>query len=152
MVICAVLLAVAIKAEESMVAKSFSSFGHLHLRPLIFAVLMEVLSMVALGLMERRILIMGGLRIPVRRAIALAYASNAMSASLPMVGSGAASSFSYKRLVSQGATPAGADPVPANDLPPGRRPGWAGRDFGVRPGRVRSAPARRPARGVLSSA
>jgi uncharacterized membrane protein YbhN (UPF0104 family) len=75
-VICAVLLAVAIKAEESMVAKSFRSFGHLHLRPLIFAVVMEVLSMVALGLMERRILIMGGLRIPVRRSIAIA--SNAV--------------------------------------------------------------------------
>jgi uncharacterized membrane protein YbhN (UPF0104 family) len=67
---------VAIKAEESMVAKSFRSFGHLHLRPLIFAVVMEVLSMVALGLMERRILIMGGLRIPVRRSIAIA--SNAV--------------------------------------------------------------------------
>jgi uncharacterized protein (TIRG00374 family) len=104
--ICAVLLAVAIKAEESMVARSFRSFGHLHLRPLIFAVAMEVLSMVALGLMERRILIMGGLRLNVRQSIAIAYASNAFSASLPMVGSGAASSFTYKRLVSHGATPA----------------------------------------------
>src|ERR1700744_941167 len=104
--ICAVLLAVAIKAEESMVARSFRSFGHLHLRPLIFAVAMEVLSMVALGLMERRILIMGGLRLNVRQSIAIAYATNAFSASLPMVGSGAASSFTYKRLVSHGATPA----------------------------------------------
>jgi putative heme transporter len=104
--VCAVLLAVAIRAETSMVTRSFNSFAHLHLRPLFFAVLMEVLSMVALGLMERRILIMGGLRIPVHRAIAFAYASNAMSASLPMVGSGAASSFTYKRMVSQGASPA----------------------------------------------
>jgi uncharacterized membrane protein YbhN (UPF0104 family) len=105
-VICAVLLAVAIRAEESMVARSLRSFGHLHLRPLIVAIGMEVLSMVALGLMERRILIMGGLRLPVRRSIAIAYASNAMSASLPIMGSGAASSFTYKRLVAQGATPA----------------------------------------------
>ena len=105
-VVCAVLLAVAIRVEEKMVAKSFDSFAHLHLRPLIAAVGMEVLSMVALGLMERRILIMGGLRLNVRQSIALAYASNAFSASLPMVGSGAASSFTYKRLVAHGATPA----------------------------------------------
>jgi putative heme transporter len=62
--------------------------------------------MVALGLMERRILIMGGLRLPVSRAVAIAYASNALSASLPVVGSGAAAAFSHRRLVSQGATPA----------------------------------------------
>jgi putative heme transporter len=104
-VICAVLLAVAIRAEEKMVARSLDSFAHLHLRPLIFAVVMEVLSMVALGLMERRILLMGGLRVPIRRSVAIAYASNAMSASLPMVGSGAASTFTYRRLVFQGATP-----------------------------------------------
>jgi hypothetical protein len=35
--------------------------------------------------MERRILIIGGLRIPARRSIALAYASNTLSAPLPMV-------------------------------------------------------------------
>jgi uncharacterized membrane protein YbhN (UPF0104 family) len=105
-VICAVLLAVAVRAEGPMVAKSIGSFGHLRWRPLIFAVAMETLSMVALGLMERRILIMGGLRLPVGRAVAFAYASNAMSASLPMVGSGAASAFTCRRLVSQGAAPA----------------------------------------------
>jgi hypothetical protein len=49
---------------------------------------------------------MGGLRLNVRQSIAIAYASNAFSASLPMVGSGAAGSFTYKRLVSHGATPA----------------------------------------------
>ena len=68
--------------------------------------LFETLSMVALGMLERRILIMGGLPLRPGRAIALAYASNALSASLPVVGSGAATTFTYRRLVSQGATPA----------------------------------------------
>ncbi|MBV9794986.1 MAG: flippase-like domain-containing protein [Actinobacteria bacterium] len=104
-VICAALLAAAIRVETRMVTKSFASFGHLHLRPLIFAVVMEVLSMMALAFMERRILIMAGVRLPVHRAVAIAYASNALSASLPMVGSSAASAFTYRRMVSQGATP-----------------------------------------------
>jgi putative heme transporter len=103
--VCAVLLVVAIRVEESMIAKSFRSFGHLHPRPLILAVAMETLSMVALGLMERRILMMGGLRLSAGRAIAIAYASNALSASLPVVGTGAGNAYTYRQLVSQGATP-----------------------------------------------
>jgi putative heme transporter len=101
-----ILLAVAVRAEGPMVSKSIDSFGHLHWRPLVYAVLFETLSMVALGMLERRILIMGGLPLRPGRAIALAYASNALSASLPVVGSGAATTFTYRRLVSQGATPA----------------------------------------------
>ena len=101
-----ILLAVAVRAEGPMLSKSIGSFGHLHWRPLVFAVLFETLSMVALGMLERRILIMGGLPLRPGRAIALAYASNALSASLPVVGSGAATTFTYRRLVSQGATPA----------------------------------------------
>jgi putative heme transporter len=105
-VICVILLAVAVHAEEPMITESVHSFAHLRWRPLALAVAAETGSMVALGLMERRILIMGGLRLPVSRAVAIAYASNALSASLPLVGSGAAAAFSYRRLVSQGATPA----------------------------------------------
>jgi hypothetical protein len=44
--------------------------------------------------------------LPAGRVIAIAYASNAISASLPVVGSGAATAFSYRRLVGRGATPA----------------------------------------------
>jgi putative heme transporter len=104
-VVCVVLLAVALRDEDSMVSTSLSSFAHLRWGALISAVAAEVASMVALGLMERRILIMGGLRLPVGRSVAIAYASNAFSASLPIIGSGAASAFTYRRLVSQGAAP-----------------------------------------------
>jgi putative heme transporter len=105
-VIGVILLAVAVHAEEPMIAGSVHSFAHLRWRPLALAVAAETASMIALGLLERRILIMGGLRLPVGRAVAIAYASNALSASLPVVGSGAATTFSYRRLVGQGATPA----------------------------------------------
>jgi uncharacterized membrane protein YbhN (UPF0104 family) len=104
-VVCAVLLAVALRVEDSMVSKSLSSFAHLRWGSLFAAVAAEIASMVALGLMERRVLIMGGLRLSVGRSVAFAYASNAFSASLPIIGSGAASAFTYRRLVSQGAAP-----------------------------------------------
>lgn len=105
-IVCLVLLAVAVRAEGPMFGESVRSFGHLRWRPLVFAVLAETGSMIALALMERRILILAGHRVPVGRAIAIAYASNALSQSLPVIGSGAATSFSYRRLVSRGAAPA----------------------------------------------
>jgi putative heme transporter len=105
-VTCVVLLGVAVHAEQPMIADSLRSFAHLRWRPAVLAVAAETISMVALALMERRILILAGLRLPVGRSVAIAYASNALSASLPIVGSGAATAFTYRRLVSQGATPA----------------------------------------------
>jgi putative heme transporter len=66
---------------------------------------LETASMVAFGLMERRILILAGPELPVGRAVALAHASNALSVSLPVVGSGAATAFTYRRLVASGAAP-----------------------------------------------
>jgi hypothetical protein len=104
--VCAVLLVVALRAEWSMVRDSAHSFTRLHWGALIGAVAAEVGSMTALALMERRILVMAGVRVPPRRAIAIAYASNAMSQSLPVIGSGAATAYSYQRLVAQGAAPA----------------------------------------------
>lgn len=104
--VCITLLAVAVRAEGTMFSESIHSFAHLRWRPVVLAVAAETASMVALGLLERRILIMGGLRLPVGRAVAIAYASNALSVSLPVVGSGAATTYTYRRLVSQGATPA----------------------------------------------
>jgi putative heme transporter len=104
--VCLALLALAVRAEGPMLSESIYSFAHLRWRPFVLAVAAETASMVALGLLERRILIMGGLRLPVGRAVAIAYASNALSVSLPVVGSGAATTYTYRRLVSHGATPA----------------------------------------------
>jgi putative heme transporter len=103
---CIVLLAVAVHAEGPMLSESVHSFAHLRWRPVVLAVAAETVSMIALALMERRILILAGVRLSAGRVIAIVYASNAISASLPVVGSGAATAFSYRRLVTQGATPA----------------------------------------------
>jgi uncharacterized protein (TIRG00374 family) len=89
-----------------MIGESIRSFGHLRWGAVAWAVVLETGSMVAFGLMERRILILAGLQMPIGRSVAIAYASNAVSVSLPVVGSGAATAFTYRRLMASGATPA----------------------------------------------
>ncbi|MDL4771503.1 MULTISPECIES: lysylphosphatidylglycerol synthase transmembrane domain-containing protein [Thermomonosporaceae] len=56
-----------------------------HAEPLwlIMVVLGEALSMASFARLQRRLLRIGGLRIPVRRAFAITYASNALSTTLP---------------------------------------------------------------------
>ena len=61
--------------------------------------------MLSLALLERRILVLTGHWLSVGRAVSIAYASNAMAQSLPIVGSGAATAFTYRRMVSHGAEP-----------------------------------------------
>ena len=104
-VACVGLLAVAVLAERPLLGDSVHSFTHLRWLPLFWALAFETGSMVSLALLERRILILAGHRLPVGRSIAIAYASNAMAQSLPIVGSGAATAFSYRRMVSHGAAP-----------------------------------------------
>ncbi|HEX4093186.1 MAG TPA: YbhN family protein [Trebonia sp.] len=99
------LLTVAVLAERPLLGRSIDSFGHLRWLPLFWAVVAEIGSMISLALLERRILIMGGHRLSVGRAVSIAYASNAMAQSLPIVGSGAATAFTYRRMVSHGAEP-----------------------------------------------
>ena len=53
-------LAVAVHAELPMIGESVRSFPRLQWPPVVFAVLAETGSMIALALMERRILILAG--------------------------------------------------------------------------------------------
>jgi uncharacterized membrane protein YbhN (UPF0104 family) len=102
---CVGLLAAAVLAERPLLGESIHSFTRLRWQPLFWAVVAEIGSMISLALLERRILILAGHRLPVGRAVAIAYASNAMAQSLPIVGSGAATAFTYRRMVSHGAEP-----------------------------------------------
>ena len=99
------LLAVAVLAERPLLGESVHTFTHLRWLPVFWALVFEALSMLSLALLERRILILAGHRLSVGRAVSIAYASNAMAQSLPIVGSGAATAFTYRRMVSHGAEP-----------------------------------------------
>ena len=81
------LLAAAVLAEGPLLRESLHSFTHLQYMEMFWAVVAEIVSMVSLGLMERRILMLAGLGLSAGRAISIAYASNALSESLPIVGS-----------------------------------------------------------------
>jgi hypothetical protein len=77
------------------------------LRYVALAVLAELLSMVAFARVQRDMLFAGGTRVPMHRMVALTYAANALSVTLPG-GTAVASGYTFKRLRSWGATVAAA--------------------------------------------
>jgi hypothetical protein len=69
------------------------------------AVALEVGAMTAYARMQRRLLISAGVRAPLRKHVALAYAAHALSASLP-AGPAFSTNYNYQRMRRFGATPA----------------------------------------------
>jgi putative heme transporter len=70
------------------------------------AICAEAVSMGAFARMQRKALAQGGLTIPARSAIAITYASNAVSVTVPVGGSTASTAFTVKQFASRGADPA----------------------------------------------
>jgi hypothetical protein len=69
------------------------------------AVALELGVLAAYGRMQRRLLISAGVRAPLRKHIALAYAAHALSATLP-AGPAFSTSYNYQQMRRFGATPA----------------------------------------------
>ena len=68
-----------------------------------FAILAELVSMAAFARMQRRMLHTGGTRVSVRQMVALTYAANAVSVTLPG-GAALSSAYVFRRLRTWGAT------------------------------------------------
>ena len=66
------------------------------------AVVMQAMSVAALARMQRALLSVAGRRQPIRSILATTYAGNAISQSLPVVGSAASAVFIYRRYVALG--------------------------------------------------
>lgn len=66
------------------------------------AVAAQSLSMAALAREQRRLLGVGGARLPLTPVLATVYAANAISATLPLVGSAAAAMFAFTRYAASG--------------------------------------------------
>jgi pimeloyl-ACP methyl ester carboxylesterase len=90
-------------AERAAVAASFAVLGHLSWFWIPGAVLFEAVSMAAFAVMLRRLLAVGGARVGVRPMLATAYAANAVSVSVPLVGPALATGFTFRRFTRQGA-------------------------------------------------
>jgi uncharacterized membrane protein YbhN (UPF0104 family) len=72
---------------------------------LVAAVAAEMAAMAAYARMQRRLLLSAGLRIPLHRHIALAYAAHSLSVTLP-AGPAFSTRFNYQQMRRFGATPA----------------------------------------------
>jgi putative heme transporter len=97
--------AAAIYAERSTIAEGISALRHIRVGWLIAGIVAESLSMVALAQLERGLLRGIGARHTLRSVLATAYSSNAISVTVPIVGSGIATGYAYRDFRRAGAAP-----------------------------------------------
>jgi putative heme transporter len=83
--------------------KSFVRLGHSHWSWVPIAVGLELTSMAAFALMQRRLLLAGGKRLGHRPMMATILAGNALSVSVPVAGPELGTAFTYRRFKLQGA-------------------------------------------------
>lgn len=97
------ILGVAVQAERSLLSRSVGDLRHLHWGWVAVAVAFESASMTSFARMHRRVLRSGGLRLAIGSVLAVTYAGNAISSSLPVAGSGVGTSFTYRQFSARGA-------------------------------------------------
>jgi uncharacterized protein (TIRG00374 family) len=97
------VVAVAAEAERKLLSRSIGGLDHLRWGWVAAAVVFESASMASFARMHRRVLRSGGLRLTVGSVLAVTYAGNAISSSLPVAGSGAAAGFTYRQFSARGA-------------------------------------------------
>ncbi|HSS10207.1 MAG TPA: YbhN family protein [Acidimicrobiales bacterium] len=90
----------------STLTESVASLVHVDWVWFLLALVAEAGSMAAFARAQRRLLEVRGAQVHVRSAIAVAYAGNAISASLPVVGSEVATAFSFRQFSRRGMDPA----------------------------------------------
>ena len=85
-------------AARSTLTDSLSAFGHLNWFWVPVAIFAEFGSMAAFARTQRRLLRAGGTKIHLSSMMAVTYAGNAISVSLPLAGSEVATGYSYRHL------------------------------------------------------
>jgi uncharacterized protein (TIRG00374 family) len=84
------------------ITSALNSIRHLQPGWLVIALVAEAGSMAMFARLQRRMMIAGGVRIPVFRMVGMTYAANAMSVTLP-AGQVASSTYAFRKLRSWGA-------------------------------------------------
>jgi uncharacterized membrane protein YbhN (UPF0104 family) len=97
---------VALYASRGRLGEAFRNLGHLRPAWLGVALAAELASMASFARMQRRLLAAGGIVLSVPAALAVTYAGNAVSMTLPVAGSATGTRFTFKRWVQRGADPA----------------------------------------------
>src|SRR2546421_6333875 len=93
-------------ANRHTLAESLASLGNLDLRWFVVAVLCECVSLTAFGLSRRRLLRADGHQADFASVMAITYAGNALSMSVPFAGAQLAAVFSYRQFRRRGLDPA----------------------------------------------
>jgi uncharacterized protein (TIRG00374 family) len=90
------------------IGRSLSVVGHGNWTWMAVTGVLEIASMIAFARAQRVILLAAGGHIPIPSMAATATVGNAISFSLPVVGAGAGTAFTYRRFVRFGSDPASA--------------------------------------------
>jgi uncharacterized protein (TIRG00374 family) len=105
-----VLMAVALSVlvglgwlERASVRHSLTVLGHARLSIIPLAISAEILSMATLARLQRRLLRAGGVQLPITSMVAIIYASNAISVSIPIAGSPMSAAYSFRSFARRGA-------------------------------------------------
>jgi hypothetical protein len=86
----------AIYAERSTVREGFVALRYVRVGWLLAAFSVELVSMVALAQLERSLLRGAGAKHTLRSVLATAYSSNAISVTVPIIGSSLATAYAYR--------------------------------------------------------
>jgi putative heme transporter len=89
--------------ERSSVRHSFTVLGDARFGLIPLAISAEILSMATLARLQRRLLRAGGVQLPITSMVAIIYASNAISVSIPIAGSPMSAAFSFRSFARRGA-------------------------------------------------
>ncbi len=92
--------------DRHALGQSVSALGSLDLRWFLLAIACELVSLVAFGLSRRRLLRAGGDQARFSSVMAITYAGNALSMSIPFAGAQLAVVFSYQQFRRRGLDPA----------------------------------------------
>src|SRR5215467_10735629 len=105
-VLAVAVLITVIVVDRHTLAESLSAIGGLDLRWFALAIVCECLSLTAFGLSRRRLLRADGHRATFGSVMAITYAGNAVSMSIPFAGAQLAAVFSYQQFRRRGLDPA----------------------------------------------
>jgi putative heme transporter len=101
--VIAVGAAAAIYAERSTVVEGFVALRHVRVGWLLAGISIEIVSMIALAQLELSLLRGVGARHTLRSVLATAYSSNAISVTVPIIGSSIATAYAYRDFRRAGA-------------------------------------------------
>jgi uncharacterized protein (TIRG00374 family) len=102
-VVTVVAFAVLVLGKRTALTRSLGRIGHPQWSWIALGVVLEVSSMTSFGMMQSRLLRVGGRRVGTRPMMATIFAANALSVSVPVAGPELGAAFAFRRFKEQGA-------------------------------------------------